>query len=121
VRQAAIFLVEDNVLIRMMLAAMVEQLGHRVVAQAGTVQEARTLAEIAAFDLALLDINLNGESVVPIAEIIEARGLPYLFVSSYDARSLPEPFNKRPLLQKPFVISKLGALIAKMLELGQVH
>jgi CheY-like chemotaxis protein len=119
VRQASVFLVEDNVLIRMMFAAMVEELGHRVVAQAGTVQEARTLAELAAFDLALLDINLNGESVAPIAEIIETRGLPYAFVSSYDTRGLPELFGRRPLLQKPFEISKLGALIAKMLELGQ--
>jgi CheY-like chemotaxis protein len=102
----------------MMFAAMVE-VGHRVVAQAGTVQEARTLAELAAFDLALLDINLNGESVAPIAEIIETRGLPYAFVSSYDTRGLPELFGRRPLLQKPFEISKLGALIAKTLELGQ--
>jgi hypothetical protein len=75
------------------------------------VQEARTLAELAAFDLALLDINLNGESVAPIAEIIEMRGLPYAFVSSYDTRGLPELFGRRPLLQKPFEISKLGAVL----------
>ena len=108
-------LIEDNALIRMVIAGIVEDLGHRVVAQAGTIDHARTLAETTAFDLALLDIKLGQESVVPIAEIIERRGLPFLFVSAYDTRDLPPPFDKRPLLTKPFTISKLGSFIDEML------
>lgn len=114
-RRAAILLVEDNALIRMMIAAMLEELGHRVVAQAGSVDEARRLAETAEFDIALLDINLDGESVAPIAEIIERRGVPLLFVSGYETNDLPEPLKKKPLLSKPFSVSKLGALIEEML------
>ena len=61
--QASIFLVEDEVLIRMMLADMVEELGHRVVAEAGNVQDARALAETIFFDIAILDINIAGSSI----------------------------------------------------------
>jgi CheY-like chemotaxis protein len=116
VRQAAILLVEDNALIRMMIVAMVKELGHRVVAQAGTLDEARRLAETAEFDIALLDINLHDQSVAPVAEIIEKRGLPFLFVTAYGTSGLPEPFRKKPLLSKPFAVSKLGAFIEEMLD-----
>jgi CheY-like chemotaxis protein len=70
-RQASMFLVEDEV--RMMLADMVEELGHRVAAEAGNIQDAQVLAETAVFDLAILDINIAGSSIVPVAEIIDRR------------------------------------------------
>jgi CheY-like chemotaxis protein len=82
-RQASILLVEDEALIRMMVAEMVEELGHRVVAEAGNIQDAQVLAETAIFDLAILDINITGSSIVPVAEIIDRRGLPFLFISGY--------------------------------------
>ena len=114
-RQAAILLVEDNALVRLMIAAMVEELGHRVVAQAGTLDEARRLAETAEFDIALLDINLSDQSVAPVAEIIEMRGLPFLFVTGNQTSGLPERLKGKPLLSKPFVASTLGAFIEEML------
>ena len=52
--QASIFLVEDEALIRMMLVDMVEELGHRVIAEAGSIEEGRSLAEIEGYDLAIL-------------------------------------------------------------------
>jgi CheY-like chemotaxis protein len=61
-RQAAIFVVEDETLIRMMISEMVEELGHRVVAEAGSIREAQGMAETVEFDLALLDINVGGQS-----------------------------------------------------------
>jgi CheY-like chemotaxis protein len=79
VRELSLFLVEDEALIRMMMVQMVEELGHRVVAEASSVREALPLAETVEFDLALLDVNLAGESVVPIAITIQRRGLPFLF------------------------------------------
>jgi CheY-like chemotaxis protein len=91
-RQASMFLVEDEALIRMMLADMVEELGHRVAAEAGNIQDAQVLAETAVFDLAILDINIAGSSIVPVAEIIDRRGLPFLFISGYGAAARPEAF-----------------------------
>ena len=82
-RQASIFLVEDEVLIRMMLADMVEELGYRVVAEAGNVQDARALAETIFFDIAILDINIAGSSIAPVAAIVARRALPFFFVSGY--------------------------------------
>jgi CheY-like chemotaxis protein len=114
-RQAAIFVVEDEALIRMMIVGMLDELGHRVVAEAGNVQEGMVLAETAEFDLALLDINVSGESIVPIAEIIRGRGLPFLFITGYTQIGLPEPFVEKPVLQKPFVITRLADAIEKVL------
>ena len=114
-RQASIFLVEDEALIRMMLAEMVEELGHRVVAEAGNVQDARALAETIFFDIAILDINIAGSSIVPVAEIIDRRGLPFLFISGYGSAARPEAFIERPALQKPLMLSKLGETINAIL------
>lgn len=71
-RQASILLIEDEALIRL-IADMVESFGHRVVAVAGNVSEGRTLAEIEGYDCAILDINLMGFNVRPVAEAIRAR------------------------------------------------
>ena len=68
-----VLLVEDETLIRMMTAQMVEELGHRVVAEAGNIKDAEPLALNAQFDLAILDINIAEESIYPIALIVEAR------------------------------------------------
>src|SRR5882724_8104806 len=83
---ASIFLVEDEALIRMMFAEMVEELGHRVVAEAGDMVAGQALAETAIFDLAILDINIAGDIITPVAEIIDRRGLPFIFVSGYGPR-----------------------------------
>ena len=100
-REASILLVEDEALIRMMLFEMIEGLGHRVIAEAGSVVEARSLAEIEEYDLAILDINLKGVNVRPVAEAIAARGLPVLFLSGYGPAGVPDGFKEMPVLHKP--------------------
>ena len=114
-RKAAIFLVEDEALIRMMIIGMLDELGHSVVAEAGNIREGMVLAETAEFDVALLDINVGGESIVPIAEIVRGRGLPFLFITGYAQIGLSEPFVEQPVLQKPFVITSLADAIEKVL------
>ncbi|BAL08436.1 response regulator [Bradyrhizobium japonicum] len=74
--QASIFLVEDEALIRMMLVEMIAELGHKVIAEAGSVNQARSLAETERYDLAILDINLQGTNVQPVAEVVRDRGCP---------------------------------------------
>jgi CheY-like chemotaxis protein len=114
--QASIFLVEDEALIRMMIADMVEELGHRVIAEAGNVEMGRELAYSAEFDLAFLDLNLAGCSSVPIAEIIQKRGLPFLFVTGYAIAGVPDAFRDRPVLRKPFVVPTLKNAIDAILD-----
>jgi CheY-like chemotaxis protein len=115
VRERAVFLVEDEALIRMMTTQMVEELGHRVV-EAGSIGEALPLAETAEFDLAILDLNLAGESIAPVAITIERRGLPFLFITGYEPAALPEPFSGRSVLRKPFPIALLKQAIKNRLN-----
>jgi hypothetical protein len=70
----------------------------------------------AVFDLALLDINLDGRCISPVAEIIARRELPFIFDSGYGLAGRPEQFSDRPALQKPVLISKLGEAIDSMLS-----
>ena len=116
VPEASIFLVEDEALIRMMLADMVEELGHRVVAEAGNIRDGVALAGMAAFDFAILDINIGGYSISPVAEILAERGLPFFFVSGYGAAGRPEAYSDRPVLQKPLLMAKLGEAINSILS-----
>ena len=108
---ASVFVVEDEALIRMMIIQMLEELGHRVVAEAGSFTEGLRLAETAEFDLALLDINVGGYNCESIAQIVERRGLPILFVTGYTSTGLPPPFSDRRVLQKPFRIEVLKKAI----------
>ena len=114
---ASVFLVEDEALIRLMLADMIEGLGHRVVAEAGNIQVGQALAQAVIFDLAVLDINIAGYSISPVAEIIDGRGLPFLFVTGYGPAGRPEAFRTRRMLHKPVLISKLGEAINSTLSI----
>ena len=72
----SVFLVEDEVMIRMMVADMLEELGYSVAAEAGEIGEAVRLAQSTEFDLAILDVNVNGKVITPVAELIKATQPP---------------------------------------------
>ena len=74
----SVFLVEDEVMIRMMVADMLEELGYSVVAEAGDIGEALKLAQSADFDLAILDVNVNGKVISPVADVLAARDRPVI-------------------------------------------
>jgi CheY-like chemotaxis protein len=106
-----VLLVEDEGLIRLMAAEMLEDLGHQVV-EASSLDEALTLAETTDFDVAILDINLGGRRVDPVAEIVSARDIPFLFASGYGDANIPQDFSDRPVLQKPFLLRNLSDSLA---------
>src|SRR5258705_13257945 len=113
----SIFLVEDEALIGMMIVEMLEGLGHRVVvAEAGSIQTAEPLARTSVFDLAVFDINVAGFNISPIAEIVAARGLPFVFVSGYGPAGRPVLFEDKPVLRKPFLISDFATFINSALS-----
>jgi CheY-like chemotaxis protein len=107
----SVFLVEDEVMIRMMVAEMLEDLGYVVVAEASDIESAVPLAQSARFDVAILDVNVNGKVVTPVAQAIEARRLPFVFVTGYGVQGIPEEFRDRPALQKPFQMATLAGMI----------
>jgi DNA-binding NtrC family response regulator len=115
-RQVSVFLAEDEALIRMMVASMMEELGHIVVAEAGNMNDALALARTADFEIAVLDINLAGERIEPVANVIADRRLPFILASGYCETGISEVFRGRPTLQKPFLIERLGKAIEETLR-----
>jgi len=109
-----VLVVEDESLIAMLVEDGLETLGYEVVGPVGTVDAALRIVEQTPFDLALLDINLGGKQSFPIAEALEARGIPYVFLTGYDRSSLPLAFQHRFGLQKPFRMSALQQALEKL-------
>ena len=107
----SVFLVEDEVMIRMMVADMLEELGYSVAAEAGEIGEAVKLAQSADFDIAILDVNVNGKVISPVADLIKARNRPFIFATGYGSSGLPEKYRDRPALQKPFQLETLAQMI----------
>ena len=111
-----IFLVEDEAMIRMMVVDMIEELGHVVAAEAGQIDQALELAQSADFDLAILDVNVNGKIITSVAELIKSRNLPLIFATGYGTGGVPEEFEEYPALQKPFQLQALAASIEEALH-----
>ena|ERR1700733_2920518 len=107
-----VLLVEDEVMIRMLLEGMLTDLGHTVAAEAGTVDQALALAKQGDFDIAILDVNLDGKPITPVVEILVERGVPFVFASGYGQRGVPEAYRASPTLQKPFQAEALAKAIA---------
>ena len=95
---------------------MREELGHAVTAEAAGVGSAAELAQTGLFDLAILDVNLNGKMSFPAAEILVERRIPLIFASGYAADSFPAAFRSTPRVQKPFQIETLSRAIAAARE-----
>ena len=112
----SVFLVEDEVMIRMMVADMLGELGYRIAAEAGEINEAIKLAQSIEFDLAILDVNVNGKVISPVADLIAARNRPFIFATGYGSSGLPAEYRDRPALQKPFQIETLGRAIDQALK-----
>jgi CheY-like chemotaxis protein len=82
-----------------------------VAAEASKVHEALTAVKGTPFDVAILDVNLSGETTGPVAEALAARGTPFVFATGYGEHGLPDQFRDRPLLKKPFQIDSLRRML----------
>ncbi|WP_424631262.1 response regulator [Bradyrhizobium sp. SYSU BS000235] len=112
----SILLVEDEVMIRMMVADMLEELGYIIAGEAGDIDEAIRLVQAIDFDLAILDVNVNGKVISPVAEAVQMRNRPFVFATGYGAQGLPEKFRDRPALEKPFQMETLARAIEDALK-----
>jgi CheY-like chemotaxis protein len=82
-----ILVVEDESLVAMMIEDMLTDLGHQVVATSGRMPEASKLVSDPSADLAILDVNLNGEETYPLADSLAARKIPFIFATGYGFRN----------------------------------
>lgn len=103
-----VLLVEDNFHIAKLTALILRNAGVEVVGPVGTVKDALALiAKAERIDGAALDINLRGETVYPVADALRSMGVPVLFTTGYDARSVKSGYTDVPCLQKPVPIERL--------------
>jgi CheY-like chemotaxis protein len=103
-----ILVVDDEAMIRMLLVDMLSELGYTVAAEAARVEEALEAATTADFDIAILDVNLQGQTIGPVAEALAERGCPFVFATGYNEHGLPDGFRDRPMLRKPFQMDGLS-------------
>lgn len=111
-----VLLIEDEPLVVLDLSSELEDAGAQIVAIARTLPEALKAAQNERIDLAVLDGNLNGESVVDVAEVLSRRGIPFCFVSGYGPEHLPRDFRDVPLVQKPFDPDTLRQTLRQMVQ-----
>jgi CheY-like chemotaxis protein len=107
-----VLVVEDESLVALDIENMLEHMGCVVVASVPRLLKARDLAASLDFDLAVLDINLAGEVVYPLAFRLARRGTPFLFTTGYSTANLPDELRDRPLLRKPVALAGLKRAVA---------
>jgi two-component sensor histidine kinase/DNA-binding response OmpR family regulator len=96
-----LLLVEDEALTGMMMSDMLTELGFEVIGPFGRVADAMAAVGREDFQAAVLDVNLDGEMVYPVADAVLARGVPFVFVTGYSAEGIDRRFAQVPVLQKP--------------------
>ena len=89
-------------LVSMLLEDMLADFGCSVVGPVPSLSEAMSLAKEAAIDAAVLDVNLGGDPIFPVADALKARGVPFVFASGYGRGGLSDAHRDAPVLQKPF-------------------
>lgn len=111
-----VLVVEDEALIALQLEDMLTELGCAVIGPASRVGQALELLDGEPVEAAVLDVNIAGELVYPVADALKNRGLPYIFVTGYGASGLTEPYRRHPVLEKPFARRELLRAILDTLQ-----
>jgi len=114
--QLKVLIIEDEALVAMLIEDMLVDLGHEVVGVGGRVQHALRLAQEAECDLAIIDLNLNGERTNAIAQALATRGVPFIFATGYGPAGVDADWRSVPVLQKPFEAHQLRAAISAALR-----
>lgn len=109
----SILIVEDEPLIAMMLEDFLDSLGHTVAATCDTVAEALARVGQGGFDVAIIDVNLNGERVWPVADRLAEQGVPYILATGGHIEPPPPQHAGVPVLSKPFTLDAIEPALAE--------
>jgi CheY-like chemotaxis protein len=96
-----ILLVEDEILVAMMMRDILGELGFSVIGPFSRLSEAMVAAVHDEIDGGIVDVNLGGEFVYPVADVLVARNIPFVFVTGYGVESIDERFGAVPIIKKP--------------------
>jgi CheY-like chemotaxis protein len=109
-----LLVVEDEYIIAADLVRELRRVGAEVVGPVRSVGDALSLIEAGEpIDGAVLDINLGGERVYPVADALEAQGVPYVFATGYHLSSIPAEYADRPHCEKPVMTEMLARHLSR--------
>ncbi|MGA7324140.1 MAG: response regulator [Rhodomicrobium sp.] len=111
-----ILIVEDEPVVALEIEHILRSAGFEIASNVPSIEKALAALNASDCDFAVLDANLRGKSVEPVAVALERRGKPFLFVSGYGRACLPACFNDAPLLSKPFNAAELILSVNRVLQ-----
>ncbi|WP_375459254.1 response regulator [uncultured Enterovirga sp.] len=111
-----ILVVEDEMMILMMIEDMLADLGCKSMTAVATVSQALAAITHEAFDVAMLDMNLNGDKSHAVAAALMVGRVPFLLSTGYDSCEIGDRYRDRPILRKPFTSGDLAVAMARILE-----
>lgn len=118
---ARVLVVEDEMLVAALLEDRLEALGCRVVGPAVAVSDALELLKTEEIDAAVLDVNIGGEKVFPVADALAAKDIPFLFATAYGAAGVTDRHNRRAVLDKPYHERALEHALRSALQTRRRH
>ena len=109
-----VLVVEDEMMVSMLIEDMLTDLGCTVVGPASRLDEAIELATSRELDCAVLDVNLGGQPIFPLADLLRERGYPFAFATGYGDAGLRDVDRGTPVLQKPFREGDLARVLGEL-------
>jgi two-component SAPR family response regulator len=113
-----VLVVEDQFFIALELEAMIRDLGGTVAGPVAHLDAARTLVGQEKINCAILDVKLDGNTSLPLADELIASGVPVILVSGYDSNQLPNRFTDTPKLRKPISVAELTRVLEHIFQQG---
>jgi len=110
-----VLVVEDEMMIAMLIEDMLDEFGCRLVGPATNVPRALELIGKEDVQVAVLDLNLDGQDTYTIADALRQKSVPFIFATGYGVSGLREEYGDRPVLQKPFQAKDLETALAQAL------
>lgn len=111
-----VLIVEDVVLVALDMCELLEHAGYNMVGPAHNVVDAMCVIDEERVDIALIDVNLDGDRSDAVADRLAKDGIPFAFITGYSAAGVPERHRDRPIIHKPFRLLDLKTAINKMLD-----
>jgi CheY-like chemotaxis protein len=111
-----VLIVEDEAMVAMLLEDLLQELGCHVVEIASRVDTALVSITARIFDVAILDVNLKGETSYPVADLLELCKMPFLFATGYEIQVIPEKYRQHTVLQKPFRKEELEEALLRAIQ-----
>ena len=104
-----VLIVEDEIVVALFLEDVLDEFGYQVAGVVTQLDDA--MARDQDYDIALLDVHINGRNVFAFADMLAGRGIPFVFATGYGERGIPERHRSSPVLQKPFQPDELKRIL----------